>query len=72
MTDRMVGDHRFVGMSSHCAKCGRSEVDILSYADIAKVDDEGISCTGRLTASELLSLQEARAAQQKIFELVNT
>ncbi len=53
-----------------CTKCGRTLCDILSYADIAKLDDPGISCSGNLTADELVQLKAARAEQLKAFERV--
>lgn len=75
MTDtpsiRKLGDHTFIGMSSHCAKCGRRESDILSYAPIAQVGDSGISCSGNVTAEELASYQEAYAKRLKIHEMVS-
>lgn len=71
VASRQLGDHRFVGMSSYCEKCGRRESDILSYAPIAQVGDAGISCSGNVTPDELLSYQEAYAKRLKIHEMVN-
>jgi hypothetical protein len=69
-TTRMLGDHRFIGMSAFCDKCGRRESDILSYAPIAKVGDAGISCAGNVTDSELASYRDAYEKRLRTFDMV--
>ena len=61
-----VAGHIFEG--SFCGKCGRDLCDVLGYAEIAKIGDSGIACSGQLTEDELRTLQEARAEQLKAVE----
>ena len=54
--------------NGYCTKCGRLLCDLLAYAEIAKVGDSGISCSGQLTEDELVSLKAARIRQLEAVE----
>lgn len=50
-----------------CGRCGRRLNDLLGYAEIARIGDEGLACSGQLTGAELASLLDARKRQLEVF-----